>query len=425
MSRSDDRFPLKKLFKKGWYWFNSKTVYKVQSCLNDRKAASALTQWKKTQRHDGTIKCCFIVQMPELWNKQQKVYQKMTSDKRFEVWLLIVPQYRIDLGKLDDYGSEREYFEAECRNGNVLYAVGDKNSSEIDISRFDYVFYQRPYDWYLPEELKSNNVAGKAGICYIPYATPEMRKTVIYPQSFFRNIYIGFMEDEYASEFNTKRFKKTCSTGIQHFLNVGYPPFEACLALKEECLYKNVLWTPRWSYDPVVGGSHFVEYVDQLLEYDFGDAELCVRPHPMMWQEFIRTGKMTQKQIDDIFIAWEKHGITQDSNKDIIETFRKTDILISDNSSIIPMFFMTGKPVIYCEFAIDFGSLFRTVMPGMYIARNWQDVKKYLDQLLAHEDPLLNVRKEIINKHFNMHDHAADHIIKTIMDDYYQAEMEK
>ena len=91
----------------------------------------------------------------------------MTSDKRFEVWLLIVPQYRIDLGKLDDYGSEREYFEAECRNGNVLYAVGDKNSSEIDISRFDYVFYQRPYDWYLPEELKSNNVAGKAGICYM------------------------------------------------------------------------------------------------------------------------------------------------------------------------------------------------------------------------------------------------------------------
>ena len=128
---------------------------------------------------------------------------------------------------------------------------------------------------------------------------------------------------------------------------------------------------------------------------------------------------MTQQQIDELCIKWKKLGITQDMNKDIEVTFQETDILISDNSSVIPMFFMTGKPIIYCEFAIEYSSLFATVLPGLYIARNWDDVEKYLNQLLQHDDPLITVRQQIIEENFSMHNNATKHIVETIISDFF------
>lgn len=426
MGKFDDGFSLGKLFKKGTYWISSRTVLKVKNHREDVKAAAALAEWQKKRSRGGKIRCCFIVQMPEVWNKQQRVYHKLEADDRFEVWMLLVPNYRMDLERFSDsYGSEKEFFEAECRNGNLIYALENGKYAEVDFNRFDYVFYQRPYDWYLPEKYQSNYVVGKAGVCYVPYATNELSKPVTYPQSFFRDIYLGFMENEHAAELNTKRYSKACDSGLQHFLNVGYPPFEECLEIAEECGYKKVLWTPRWTYAPIIGGSHFVEYVQPLMDYEWGDAELCVRPHPLMWQEFTRTGKMTQQQIDDVLAAWKERGITQDSNKEILNSFAASDILISDNSSVIPMFFLTGKPIIYCVYGSDFDPLFHTIMPGMYVAKSWEDVKKYLDQLLAHDDPLKSVREKIIKEHFYVHDHASDHIVEALAEDYFQNDTHK
>ncbi len=420
MNASEKKLLLNKIPQKAWSFIKSRTIVKIQSRIDDRKAARELGEWQnKRRRASDIIRCCFVVQMPELWNKQSSVYDLMSRDSRFETWMIIVPHYQVDKKCLGDYGDELQFFEAECKNGNILYALNNGKWNEIDLKQFDYVFFQRPYDWYLPEAVKSSNAVGKAGVCYIPYATPEMKKTVIYPKSFFRNIYLGFMEDGHAADFNSKRFGKTSRIGTQRFLNVGYPSFENCMALSHECLYKRVLWTPRWSYDPIVGGSHFVEYVQPLMDYDWGDAKLSVRPHPMMWKEFIRIGKMTQQQIDELCIKWKKLGITQDMNKDIEVTFQETDILISDNSSVIPMFFMTGKPIIYCEFAIEYSSLFATVIPGLYIARNWDDVEKYLNQLLQHDDPLITVRQQIIEENFSMHNNATKHIVETIISDFF------
>ena len=107
-----------------------------------------------------------------------------------------------------------------------------------------------------------------------------------------------------------------------------------------------------------------------------------------------------------------------DSNKSIEDTFRNIDILISDNSSVILMFFLTGKPIIYCIFDVGFGTLFKSIMPGMYIARNWEEVEKYLKMLQNHEDPLKSVRNEIISNNFPQHHNVAEKIVNTIAEDY-------
>ena len=137
-----------------------------------------------------------------------------------------------------------------------------------------------------------------------------------------------------------------------------------------------------------------------------------------MWDNFIKTGKITAHQADKICEQWAEHKITIDTNMDIEKTFEHTDILISDISSIMLMFFLTGKPIVYCVFDVELGPLWDSIMPGIYIARNWDDVEKYIRMFQEKNDPLANVRQEIIQKRFAQHKNVAEKIINVIAEDH-------
>lgn len=392
-------------------------VIAIKNSILDARAVYYLSDNQNT-KHGDKIKVGFIVQMAELWSKQKSVYEHMCHMDLFDPWMIIVPKYDIQNGCIGEYGDEREFFRSECLNGQLV--IAKENCGWVDIKPlgFDYLFYQRPYENYLPKLYRSSETVKYTKVCYIPYATPEKKDTVIYPGNFFRNIYFGFMEDESAALINTKRYKLTCKKKLQHFCNIGYPAFEECIMQRKECNYENVLWTPRWSYDLIVGGSHFFEYEPYLTKFDWMEQNFSIRPHPMMWENFIKTGKATLQDKKEIEAKWSEHGIAIDCNKSIEDSFIHTDILLSDNSSVILMFFLTGKPIIYCIFDIDFGPLFKSIMPGMYIARNWEEVEKYLKMLQNHEDPLKSVRDEIISNNFQQHHNVAEKIVNTIAEDY-------
>lgn len=366
---------------------------------------------------NGRIKIAFIVQMPEIWDKQRNIYETMRCDSRFDVWLIIVPRYNYETSSLGEYGYELEFFKNVCDNKKYICAYGDGEWINIRKNDFQYVFYQRPYNEYLPTKLRSNRVKKVSKICYVPYATPELRNTVIYPSDFFANIYFGFMEDASACQINNRRYP---SIKRERFVDAGYPVFERCLRKEYSCDYRKVLWTPRWSYDPLVGGSHFFEYNNQLTTYEWGNAEFKIRPHPMMWENFLRTERMTRKEIETIEATWDELGIKIDDNEDIVDTFKDTDILISDRSSVIPMFFLTGKPVIYCEKKAEYGGLFNTILPGLYVVNSWDELDDALSMLLNKDDPLQTLRKKIIIENFSKHYSATNNIISCIVEDTIQ-----
>ncbi|WP_028518374.1 CDP-glycerol glycerophosphotransferase family protein [Ruminococcus flavefaciens] len=396
---------------------------KANDFYNAIRSNYYLKKVHRAKNHD-TIKVGFIVQMPELWDKQSSVYADMCDNKYFEPWLIIVPKYDFENSKIGEYGSEKEFFVSNCLNGKYALAYNENKLAEINVSDFDYLFFQRPYDHYLPEKLRSSSTVCYTKNCYIPYATPEIKKTGIYPVNFFRNIYMGFMEDTGAAQINTTRFKGNCNKGYQHFLSIGYPPFEKCLKINNQCNYSNFLWTPRWSYDPIAGGSHFMEYYHQLAEFDWGKSKLIVRPHPMMWENFVKTGIIEKKQIDDIFSLWKKQQVQVDSNKSIEDTFESMDVLISDKSSVIPMFFLTGKPIIYCPKESEYGSLFSTILPGLYIANTWEELAGLINNLSEHNDPLHSIRKKIIDEHFAYNSSATENIVNAIINDFEESKKE-
>lgn len=397
----------------------AKTSYRIiSSLLLDVSARRNLRGLKNKRAKKDRINVLFIVQMPELWDKQKRVFELMKDSECFEPRLLIVPKYDFVNSKLGSYGEELDFFASFDQDALRIGETGDFKSF---ICNYDYVFYQRQYNDYLPPYLNNGNVIKYTRTCYIPYATPEIKNTGLYGKKFYRNIYLGFLESEYARDLMIRKFKQNVGAGIQKFVFEGYPPFEKMMSLKTECLYSRVLWTPRWSYDPFLGGSHFFEYRELINNYAEAhtDLKVCIRPHPMMFDNFIKEKRMMVEDVSAYIQDVKKAGAAIDTNKDITDTFQNTDILISDRSSVIPMFFMTGKPVIYCPIKSDYGYLFQTILPGLYIASTWEEMKSILDNLTAGCDNLREVRMGIIQEHFLANRNASRKIVDAIYNDYY------
>ena len=364
------------------------------------------------------LKVGFIVQMPELWGTEKSVYEKMCEDNRFEPWLIIVPPYDI---ATSEFGKETgDYYVNECRNGKMIMAYRDGRWSDIDLDSFDYIFYQRPYNYYLPEHLQNGQVISHTRVCYIPYAIEDVKGADLFEDDFFRNVYLGFHESEDIAELLNTRYP---SETHRRFYSIGNPTQERAMGISKECNYSRVMWAPRWSTDPVIGGSHFLDYHKQLADFPWGENSLTVRPHPLMWDNFLRKNIITEEEKDSIIAGWKEHGISIDGNTSIFDTFNDTDILISDRSSVMSIFMMTGKPVIYCPFGSDFFELFDLTVSGCYEANDWNELESTLKMLLSGEDPLKEKRLGILNKLNMKYNHSTEAIVEKIFED--SAGMEK
>ena len=98
-----------------------------------------------------------------------------------------------------------------------------------------------------------------------------------------------------------KRFKKTSEKGYQHFEYLGYPSLEPFMKIKNRNEIKSIIWTPRWSYNKTIGGSHFIEYKDSFvsIKEKFSEIELVFRPHPLMFDNLIFEKRMTKSEVDE------------------------------------------------------------------------------------------------------------------------------
>ena len=127
---------------------------------------------------------------------------------------------------------------------------------------------------------------------------------------------------------------------------------------------------------------------------------------------------ITDQEIKEIKINWKEKGIVIDKNADFNVTFATTDILISDISFLVLSFFLSGKPIIFCNYEADYTKMYRTIMPGLYVVNNENELLDALSKLLDGNDNLAKVRNGIIQNHFLKHKNATNRIIATIKEDY-------
>lgn len=391
-------------------------------------SAWAREQAPAAHKERRKIRVAFLMQNPYCWDKQRPVCETLCADEAFEVLGIVVPGYECyDIGvrPFGAWGAEHEYFH-NLYNGLIDAVGGDGKLIDLRDYAPDYVFYQRPYNIVFPPALKSGYVGQFAKVCYLPYCTNDVKpfeRSITSLHDFFDPAYLYFAEGRSMHAAFFQEYGARIAAGTFRNVLTGYPVLER--AYMERANYVpgeklRVLWTPRWRYANPIGGSHFPQYKDKIIAWKQAheaEMELTVRPHPLLWQNMINEGFMTRETTEAYKEKLRQAGIALDANALVEDTFRTTDVLLTDSSSIVDVFFLSARPIIYCPYTDDLNEEYRQMFTAMYIARSWEEVERYLALLLSGEDPLRKHREALVAEFSKLHIGATQRVVETLRED--------
>lgn len=287
------------------------------------------------------------------------------------------------------------------------------------------VVYTRPYNHYLPKNIRSIEVLKYSKTAFIPYGYTLSDNYHLY-YSIFPSINYFICDEELGKNIFDTYCKKNVNLGYQKTLLLGFPEFEDLLNDDEISDYKfpdkfKIMWTPRWTLDfNSFGGSNFIRFYKKLFDYliNNDDYSFIFRPHPLMFQNFINTGVMNEAAINSIITNIENSSNTlYDKKSSYMSNFKNCNLLITDYSTIIPEFFITGNPFIYCVSGNSLDILTdnaKKMIECNYIAYNIDDVIKLIDEVRVN-DYKKEKREKYINEFMKLHIGASERIVNALI----------
>ena len=388
----------------------------LSDLVNKYRECKAIRNFKlerKIVRDNKKIRVGFIVQYLPAWNKFKPIYDELKARNDFEVFLICVP-IEIHDNKLDNPKNlcNKTYNYFVSRGYDAINALIGKNKwFKIKNLNLNFIFYPRPYNSFMPKQYVSSKLSKYTKICSIMYGmamTEEILVTSL-NKNFFRNVFCYFAESKNTAEKNIENFIRTHKLGLQKTVSYGMPVLAEILKQKnvEPKIWnfaKNkfkIMWTPRWTTDLNLGGTNFFTYKDFLIDYVKSSNKIAAvfRPHPLALENFVSSGEMTEQEVD-LFVKSCNDGnkIYLDKSEDYIATFWGSDALVTDISGIIPEYFITGKPLIYCasNMILTPAEHTKKLLEGCYIVNDVEELEHCINNLMNSIDPLKEVRQKII-----------------------------
>lgn len=88
--------------------------------------------------------------------------------------------------------------------------------------------------------------------------------------------------------------------------------------------------------------------------------------------------------------------------KEYASTFWQSDVLIADYSSIIPEYFLTEKPLIFCITNMELTLLqnMKDILEGSYVVHSQEELRECLEMLRLGEDSKRDIRITMKEKLF-------------------------
>lgn len=374
------------------------------------------------------IELVFIIYMPEVFSTFQSIYEAAMADEKFSVHILAQPHIDNQQGL---QGNNPAYEFLSKKYQNVINAYNDEEWFDLRKLQPDYVFYTRPYTFQYYPDYNPKYVRQYAKVCFHPYSYDMDRIAdffIVYNYDFMQNVTFCFNTAESTRKRLTRMLKITKKEYPQIHC-IGFSRFdlikkELISNLNQKSERKCILWLPRWASGKKQGKkqSHFFLYVKNFLEFaqNRNDVDFIIRPHPLMFANFISQGLYTQNDINDFYMKCKKLGnVHIDTEKSYLPSLKKADILFSDYTALLVEFFVTGKPIIYCDDDSTFNDEMKKMDKCFYHCRRWNEIELYLNKLLNGEDEL-NIKR--INEIPNFLDetHAGKNIIECLKKDYYR-----
>lgn len=383
------------------------------------------------------INLVFVCHRPQGWESLKTVFETCNNDEKFNVTIVATPYKK----QLPELGFNHEIYETEgaedffkdypCRVING-YSYETKEWFDLKSLKPDYVFIQRPYNICYPKEYSSEEVAKYARILYVPYFMNFIDGEVFeccYNTSFFKDVYCIFTENKMTLEQLKVFFSK-----IMHRPKIfitGFPRYDELEKFKNidsdnwnlprQDGIKRVIWTPRWSTNE--NNCHFFDYKDFLIEYaeNNKDIDFIFRPHPQAFLEWNATGELPEEQAEKYKKRYENcPNAKVDEQKEYFTTFYSSDFMITDVSSVVAEYFLTGKPIIYCHKTDCFNDFSRKLSEGFYWVHNQEELEKTIEMLKSGEDSLYEKRQQLIKECFYINPQGAGYTIKELIKkDFY------
>lgn len=384
------------------------------------------------------INLVFICHRPNVWGSLKTVFEECNNDKCFNITIVAIPNKK-ELPNIEfahevyeSEGAEKFFKNFPCRVING-YNYDTKEWFDLMQLKPDYVFYQQPYNALKYSSYRSNVVSKYAKILYVHYAANFIGGEIFsatYPLDFMKNVSMLFSADKFDKNMIDNYFiennitAKTFLTGFPRYDNLSqYQNIDSNnWNYNKDRNIKRVIWTPRWCTDE--GNCHFFDYKNKLLDYveNNKDIDFIFRPHPQAFLEWNATGELPEKEANAYKKRYDKLSNAKiDSQKEYLTTFYSSDIMITDISSIVAEYFLTGKPIIYCHRKDCFNDFSRKISEGFYWVRNWEELQKTIEMLKSGNDPLKEKRQEIIKNEFFIPHQGAGYVIKELIkEDFYE-----
>ena len=362
-------------------------------------------------RHNEKMRIVFIVQRTEVFNSVRTVFEASVANDECEVYLLPLPRCAIEYKELfwDTYASVVDFCHQLC-GGKVIDTYDFETETYYDLTELmpDYIFLNVPYTSQYPDVYSLEKLALIAKICYVPYGyamSNEKKYSDLYASLFYvgHMKYISFFFADGDSSYSYCRKNRMWLSELlfgKRLYNIGYPRFDSIEVHEVRPMGNTILWLPRWTVAKQIDdgnlASHFLDYNDSLLEYvDSQDYyRLVIRPHPLMFENYIKYGLMSEKGVLAYKEMMKNHGkISLDEKPSYDDAFNTADVLVADGSSIIIEFFLRGKPIIYCGKREELSPKIAYVTKTFYYVNGWEQLKKVLDDLKDGIDPLREERR--------------------------------
>lgn len=365
----------------------------------------------------------FICQCESIFSKCESLFLELVN-RNIKTTLYVVQDDNSSLPykkkKLDNHQTifEKKY---------PKYVVKYENKSLKDIKP-SLVIYTRPYDYYLPKEIRSYNVLKYAKTASMTYHY-SLTDVYHFYHDIFKSSSIFIADREYAKEYFDKRRQKYVTKGFQKSIYAGFPGFDNIYQGNNESFFDegekrfNVIWTPRWSTDAELGGSSFFDLYKDLFDLMINndDYKFIFRPHPLLFSNFVKSKRLTKEEADEIIRRFkDSNNALYDSGADYFANFKKSDVLISDFSSIVPEYFLSGHPFIY--FLKDnnyeiLSSELKKMVDCNYVARNFEEVKECLS-LIRNQDPKKEARMSYLKEFSSNNSNSSKRIVDALLKEF-------
>lgn len=378
----------------------------------DRRLAEKIKKGEK-------INAVFVCHRPAVWGALRSVYEALAADDRFNVIIVAIPNKKqlpglgLNHEQYESEGAEAFWKEYGCVNG-YDYETGEW----LDLKSLapDYLFFQQPYNITRCAAYRSEVVSAYAKIGYVCYFTPYEFGPFYdecLPEDFLKDVSFFFSQNK-TDDLYIKNRVKSVNHGATKVILTGYPKYDVeknYADLNQQNRSRggkfSVIWTPRWTTNE--GFCHFFEYRDRILEYAdrHPEVDLTFRPHPQAFLEWTGTGELSEEELADYLRNIERRDnlhLNQAGN--YFPMLYASDCLLTDVSSLIYDYLLTGKPIVLCM-PENIEHYLQDVLDGLYKVSSWDEATAVLEKLQKGEDPLSDIRRQIVAERMNISKEGA------------------